>query len=278
MQLNVTNTVHFSGFKSENSQVWSSLPISYTIQQAADQHPTFFYFKQWKKSTLIILYLVLFSAHSRHMTNIVHFSGLKVKIVKCDHSLSHTLFGTQQKCDKMHRRTLFGFAEWNSSLWLFSVLYSIRHAPQLNLTYIVHFFFGLQSKKVKFDHSLSHTLFGTWQKFDIHRRCFKFPEWEKSTLIILYLVLYSARSRSVAYIVHFLGLRSEIVNFGYSLSRTLFGTWQKCDIHRRFFKLTKWKKPSTLITLQLVLYSAHNRNVTYIIHCLGLQSEKSGQL
>ena len=156
------------------------------------------------------------------MTNIVHFSGLKVKIVKCDHSLSHTLFGTPQKCDKMHRRTLFGFAEWNSSLWLFSVLYSIRHAPQLNLTYIVHFFFGLQSKKVKFDHSLSHTLFGTWQKFDIHRRCFKFPEWEKSTLIILYLVLYSARSRSVAYIVHF---------SGFTLPHTLFGTQQKCDIH-----------------------------------------------
>ena len=161
---------------------------------------------------------------------------------------------TTSACIRVHRRTLFGFAEWNSSLWLFSVLYSIRHAPQLNLTYIVHFFFGLQSKKVKLDHSLSHTLFGTWQKFDIHRRCFKFPEWEKSTLIILYLVLYSACSRSVAYIVHFLGLRSEIVNFGYSLSRTLFGTRQKRDIHRRFFKLTKWKKPSTLITLQLILY------------------------
>ena len=183
------------------------------------------------------------------MTNIVHFSGLKVKIVKCDHSLSHTLFGTQQKCDKLHRRTLFWFAEWNSSLWSFSVLYSIRQAAQLNLTYIVHFFFGLQSKKVKFDHSLSHTLFGTRQKLDIHCRFFKFTEWKKSTMIILYLVLYSARSRSVAYIVHFLGLRSEILNFGYSLSCTLFGTWQKCDIHCRFFKFTKWKKPSTLIIL-----------------------------
>ena len=191
------------------------------------------------------------------MTNIVHFSGLKVKIVKCDHSLSHTLFRTQQKCDKMHRRTLFGFSEWNSSLWLLSVLYSIRHAPQLNLTYIVHFFFGLQSKKVKFDHSLSHTLFGTWQKFDIHRRCFKFPEWEKSTLIILYLVLYSAHSRSVAYIVHFLGLRSEIVNFGYSL-------YQKCDIHHTLFRFTERKKRATLNIFYLVLYSVRSRNVTYI--------------
>ena len=212
------------------------------------------------------------------MTNIVHFSGLKVKIVKCDHSLSHTLFGTQQKCDKIHRCTLFWFAEWNSSLWLFSVLYSNQHAAQLNLTYIVHFFFGLQSKKVKFDHSLSHTLFGTQQKFDIHRRFFKFTEWKKSTLTILYLVLYSAGSRSVAYIVHFWGLRSEIVNFGYSLSRTLFDTRQKCDIHRRFFKFTKWKKPSTLIILSLVLYSACSGNVTYIVHWLGLQSEKSRQL
>ena len=182
------------------------------------------------------------------MTNIVHFSGLKVKIVKCDHSLSHTLFGTQQKCDKLHRRTLFWFAEWNSSLWLFSVSYSIRHAAQLNLTYIVHFF-GLQSKKVKFDHSLSYTLFGTRQKFDIHRRFFKFTEWKKSTLIILYLVHYPARSRSVAYIVHFWGLRSEIVNFGYSVSHTLFGTRQKCDIHCIFFKFTKGKKLSTLIIL-----------------------------
>ena len=179
------------------------------------------------------------------MTNIVHFSGLKVKIVKCDHSLSHTLFGTQQKCDQIHRRTLFLFAEWNSSLWLFSVSYSIRHAAQLNLTYIVHFFFGLQSKKVKFDHSLSHTLFGTRQKFDIHRRFFKFTEWKKSTLIILYLVLYLAHSRSVAYIVHFLGLRSEIVN---------------------------------LVILYLVLYSARDKNVTYIVYFSSLRSEKSCQL
>ena len=103
------------------------------------------------------------------------------------------------------------------------------------MTKIVHFS-GLKVKIVKCDHSLSHTLFGTRQKCDIHRRFFKFTEWKKSTLIILYHVLYSARSRSVTCIVHFLGLRSEIVNFGYSLSRTLFATRQKCHIHRRFFK------------------------------------------
>ena len=158
------------------------------------------------------------------MTNIVHFKGLKVKIVKCDHSLSHTLFGTQQKCDKIHHGTLFLFAEWNSSLWLFSVSYSIWQAAQLNLTYIVHF---------------------SW-----------FTEWKKSTLIILYLVLYPARSRSVAYTVHFLGLRSEIVNFGYSLSCTLFGMWQKCDIHCRFFKFTKWKKRATFFILYFIRHAA----------------------
>ena len=59
---------------------------------------------------------------------------------------------------------------------------------------------------------------------------------KKTALIILYLVLYSARSRSVTYIAHFLGLRSEIVNFRHSLSRTLFGKQQKCNIHCRFFR------------------------------------------
>ena len=44
----------------------------------------------------------------------------------------------------------------------------------------------------------------------------------------------SARSRTVTYIVNF-GLQSEIVNFGYSLSRSLFGMRQKCDIYRRFW-------------------------------------------
>ena len=210
------------------------------------------------------------------MTNIVHFSGLKVKIVKCDHSLSHTLFGTQQKCDKIHRPTLFWFAEWNSSLWLFSVPYSIWHAAQLNLTYIVHFF-GLQSKKVKFDHSLSHTLFGTQQKFDIHHRFFKFTKWKKSTLIILCLVLYPARSRNVTYIIHF---------WSFTLPRNLFGTQQKCDFRTVFglqseksqvwsfsvsnstqhaakightslifFRFRDWKS-SSLINLYLVLDSA----------------------
>ena len=40
------------------------------------------------------------------MTYIVHFSGFKSE----NNSLSHTLFGTQQKSD-IHRRILFWFAE-----------------------------------------------------------------------------------------------------------------------------------------------------------------------
>ena len=44
------------------------------------------------------------------------------------------------------------------------------------------------------------------------------------------LVPFSARSRNVTFIAaHFFGLQSEIVNFGYSLSRTLFGTQPECD-------------------------------------------------
>ena len=54
-----------------------------------------------------------------------------MKIVKCDHSLAHTPFGTQQKCD-IHRRTLF----------------------------------GLQSEIVNFGYSLSRTLFGTQPECD----------------------------------------------------------------------------------------------------------------
>ena len=43
----MTYIVHFSGFKSENSNVFS-LPVSYTIQHAAEQHPTFFSLKSEK--------------------------------------------------------------------------------------------------------------------------------------------------------------------------------------------------------------------------------------
>ena len=62
-----------------------------------------------------------------------------------------------------------------------------------------------------------------------------FSGFKSEHVIILYLILYSARSRNVTYIAaHFFGLQSEIVNFGYSLSRTLFGTQPKFDIHRTF--------------------------------------------
>ena len=107
------------------------------------------------------------------------------------------------------------------------------------MTYIAAQFFGLQSEIVNFGYSLSRILFGTQPNFDIHRT-FSFLVYrvKTSTLIILYLILYSARSRSLTYIVHFLDLRSEIVNFGYSLSRTQFSKRQKCDMHRTFFKFT----------------------------------------
>ena len=53
-----------------------------------------------------------------------------------------------------------------------------------------------------------------------------FSGFKSESVIILDLIIYSARSRNVTYIAtHFFGLQSrEIVNFGYSLSRTLFGT------------------------------------------------------
>ena len=125
----------------------------------------------------IILYLILYSARSRKVTYIAtHFFGLQSReIVNFGYSLSRTLFGTQPEFD-IHRT--------------FS-------------------FFGLQSKKSQLWSFFIHTLFGTRQKCDIHRRFFKFTEWKKSTLIILYLVLYSTRGRNVTNIVHFSGFKSE---------------------------------------------------------------------
>ena len=125
-----------------------------------------------------------------------------------------TLFGTRQKCD-IHRR-FFKFTEWKKS----------------TLIILWHYHY-----------SLTHALFGTRQKCDIHRRLS-----EKSQLWSFFISYSIRHAAEDIYIVHFLGFRSEILNFGYSLSRTLFGTRQKCDIHRRFFKFTEWKK-STLIIL-----------------------------
>ena len=112
----------------------------------------------------------------------------------------------------------------------------------------------------------------------------KFTERKKSTSNILYLVLYSARSRNVTWHRIFLGLQSKKSqiwslpvsysirqavemwetlhifwvyrakngNLGYSLSRTLFGTRQKCDIHRRFLS---FKTENNQVWIILILYS-----------------------
>ena len=125
------------------SRTLFSTQHSYPFRHAAEMWPTSYIFWFPKYLTLVSLYLVLYSARNRNMTKIVYiFQVLKVKIVKCDHSLSHTLFGTRQKCD-IHRR-FFKFTEW---------------------------------KKNSFDHSLSRTLFSTQQKCDIHRTFFVFAEW-----------------------------------------------------------------------------------------------------
>ena len=84
---------------------------------------------------------------------------------------------------------------------------------------------------------------------------------------VLDLVLYSALSKNVTYIVYsrFSGLRVKKFNFDHSLTCALFGAQQKCDKHRTFFRFTKRKK-SSLIVLCFELYTARSRNRTYIAH------------
>ena len=66
-----------------------------------------------------------------------------------------------------------------------------------------------------------------------------------------------------------------------TLTRTLFGTQQKCDIYRTIFRfyrrrsVTRVKKTAALVILYLVLYSAPNKNVTYIVDFSGFKSENS---
>ena len=98
-----------------------------------------FMFTAWKKVTLNILSLVLYSACSWMWQILFIFQVLKLKIVKCDHSLI--------------------------------ISYSIQHAAEICHT---SHFSGLQS--IKWQHWLffSHTLFCMRQKCDIHRRFFRF--------------------------------------------------------------------------------------------------------
>ena len=46
----------------------------------------------------------------------------------------------------------------------------------------------------------------------------------------------------------------KTVNFGYSLSRTLFGTRQKCGIHRRFCRGLQSEKGNFKHSLSLTLF------------------------
>ena len=126
-----------------------------------------FYVYSVKKVTLNILYLVLYSARSWMWQISFIFQVLKVKIVKCDHhfsSLSRTLFSTQQS-DILD---FFSLKSEKSQLWSFSISYSFRHAREMWQTSYI--FQALKVKIVKCDHFLSHTLFGTQQKYDIHCR------------------------------------------------------------------------------------------------------------
>ena len=63
-------------------------------------------------------------------------------------------------------------------------------------------------------------------------------------------------------------------NFKHPLSRTLFSTQQKSDIHRTFSLVCRVKNGNIGYS-SLVLYSARDKNVTYIVDFLGFKSEIS---
>ena len=62
-----------SGFKSENSQLWSFFN-SYAIRHTAEMWLSYiFSFTKWKKSILVILCFELYTACSKNRTYIAHF-------------------------------------------------------------------------------------------------------------------------------------------------------------------------------------------------------------
>ena len=71
---NVTYLVDsVSGFKSENSQLWSFFN-SYSIWHAAEMWLSYiFWFTKWKKSSSVILCFELYTACSKNRTYIAHF-------------------------------------------------------------------------------------------------------------------------------------------------------------------------------------------------------------
>ena len=116
-----------------------------------------------------------------------------MKSVNVDHSLTRTLFGTQQKCDIY--RTIFRFYRVKKGCFGYSLPRTLLMIGTQQKFHV------LRVQSVNFDHSLTRTLFGTQQKCDIYRTIFRFYRVKKG-------------------------------RFGYSLPCTLFGTQQKCDIHR----------------------------------------------
>ena len=97
------------------------------------------------------------------------FQVLMVEIVTFYHVLSRTLFSTQQT-NILH---FFSLQSEQSHLWSFSISYSFRHAAEM------------------------------WPECDKHRTLFRFTKRKKSSLIILCFELYTARSRNRTYIAHF---------------------------------------------------------------------------
>ena len=68
-----------------------------------------------------------------------------MKIVNFDHSLTRTLFGTQQKCDF---RTFFGLQSEKSPVWSFSVLNSTRYAAKIGHTSLIFLGFETENHQV----------------------------------------------------------------------------------------------------------------------------------
>ena len=68
-----------------------------------------------------------------------------MKKVNYDHSLSRTLFGTQQKCDF---RTFFGLQSEKSQVWSFSVSNSTQHAAKIGHTSLIFLGFETETHQV----------------------------------------------------------------------------------------------------------------------------------
>ena len=143
---------------------------------------------------------------------------------------------------------------------LYLIVYSERDK---HVTYIVDFS-SLQSEKSQLwsffnSYSIRHT---AEMRLIVHFLFF-----------ISYFIRHATKMWHTSSIFHV--LRVQSVNFDHSLTRTLFGTQQKCDIYRTIFRFYRVKKKAALVILCLVLYSAPIKNVTYIVDFSGFKSENS---